>query len=223
MAIPRGGKARGPAALARLEREYGPRYSFLDHGSDFQLLVAVILSAQTPDALVNKVTPALFKRWPTPQKLAKADPDDVLAAIRRVNFSHGKSQRIVACAQKLLDEFGGQVPRDLDALTSLPGVGRKTANVVQGHLFGASTGVGVDTHVKRVSFRLGLTDQTEPEDVERDLNRVFAPADYPDVNFCLIAHGRAICRAPRPKCPDCLLADLCPKKGVNPKDVVRAA
>lgn len=215
MAIPRGGKARGPEALDRLRRAYGERYSFLHSESDFQLLVAVILSAQTPDALVNRVTPELFRRWGTPQKLARADVDAVRAVIAPLNFYYGKAQRIVDTAKALMSEHAGAVPRDTGALMALPGVGRKTANVVLGHLSGAPEGVGVDTHVKRVSYRLGLTTAEDPEGVETDLNRIFPPADYADINFTFIAHGRAICVARKPRCPDCLLADICPKKGVQ--------
>ncbi len=217
MAVPRGAAERGREALARFRKEYGERYSYLRHGTGFQLLVAVILSAQTPDALTNKVTPELFRRWPTPHALARADVDEVRAAIRPVNFSHGKAQRIVDAARMVEERFGGKVPRAMADLLEIPGVGRKTANVVQGHLFDESEGVGVDTHVKRVSYRLALTTEEDPEKVETDLNRVFEPRDYPSVNFYFIAHGRAICRARAPKCSECVVTDVCPKKGVARK------
>lgn len=214
MAHPRGARKRAGVALDRLRRAYGERYSYLHHETPFQLLVAVILSAQTPDALTNKVTPELFRRWPDADALARADPDEVHRVIRSVNFSRGKSRRLVAAARMVRDAYGGQVPRALEELVAIPGVGRKTANVVQGHVWNASEGVAVDTHVKRVSFRLGLTNEEDPEKVELDLNRVFEPADYPDVNFYLIAHGRAVCVARKPKCGACVLDDVCPKRGV---------
>jgi len=213
--LPRGAKTRAPEALARLRRRYGAWRSYLDHETPFQLLVAVALSAQTPDALTNKVTPELFRRWPDAASLAEAHPDDVLEVIRPLNFSYGKSRRLVAAARMVRDEFGGEVPRAMEDLVKIPGVGRKTANVVQGHAWRASEGVAVDTHVKRVAFRLGLTANEDPVTVERDLNRLYPKEHYPLVNFYFIAHGRATCTARRPACPDCVLADICPKRGVE--------
>lgn len=208
-------KARASEALARLRREHGPRYAFLRHDTPFQLLVAVALSAQTPDALVNQVTPALFAKYPSPERMARAREESILVIIRRVNFSPGKARRLREMARALVERHGGEVPRSLAELVELPGVGRKTAAVVQGLAWGEAESVAVDTHVLRVSYRLGLTREEAPDAVADDLARVVPRAEWPDVNFYLIAHGRSVCVARRPRCEACELADLCPKVGVT--------
>jgi endonuclease-3 len=214
VALPRGAKARAPEALDRLKKEHEAPYCFLDHGSPFQLLVAVILSAQCTDAMVNRVTPGLFARWPTPQTLAAAPRAEVEEVIYRTGFYRAKAKNVQGCAQMLVDRFGGEVPRAMADLMSLPGVARKTANVVQSNVWGASEGVCVDTHVGRVARRLGLSARDDPEGVERDLMRLYPEAEWPDVPYYFIQHGRAVCDAKKPRCATCPLADLCPKRGV---------
>ncbi|HWH08321.1 MAG TPA: endonuclease III [Candidatus Thermoplasmatota archaeon] len=202
--------------LTRLRREYGPPRAFLRHETPFQLLVAVILSAQSADAGVNKVTPALFAKYPTPEAMARARVD-VLRRILEpgVQYAWTKAPRLKETARRIVEDFGGEVPRSLDDLTSLPGVGRKTASVVQGYLWGEADTVAVDTHVKRVTYRLGLTSRDDAKVAERELSALVPRRDWPDVNFYCIAHGRATCRAVRPACGRCVLSDLCPKVGVT--------
>jgi len=219
MPLPRGAKQRAPEVLARLRRSQEPPYTFLDHESPFQLLIAVILSAQCTDAMVNRVTPDLWARWPTPQALAAAPRAEVEKVIFRTGFYRAKAKSIQGAAQALLDRFGGEVPRGMEDLMSLPGVARKTANVVQGQVWGESDGVCVDTHVKRVAYRLGLVAKDDPLVAEADLMRVYPKEDWVDVPYHLIQHGRAVCDAKRPRCHACELADLCPRRGVAPEQV----
>lgn len=214
VALPRGAKQRAPEVLDRLRKEYPEPYCFLHFGSPFQLLIAVILSAQCTDAQVNKVTPVLFAKYPTPAALAKAPRKDVEKLVFTTGFYREKAKRIQSAAQMLLDEFGGEVPRSMAELMRLPGVARKTANVVQSYVFGQSEGICVDTHVKRVAFRLGLSASDDPVIVEQDLMRIFPVDAFEDVPFYFISHGRAVCDARKPACSRCFLADLCPKKGV---------
>ena len=223
MGLPPGAKARAPVALERLRREHGEPYCFLDHASPFQLLVAVILSAQCTDAMVNKVTPALFAKYPTPQALAEAPREDVERIIHRTGFYRAKAKNVQGAARLIVERFGGEVPRAMEDLMELPGVARKTANVVQEQAFGGSEGVCVDTHVKRVAYRLGLTREDDPVKVEEDLMRVYPEADWGDVPFHFILHGRQVCDAKRPRCGACLLADLCPKKGLTKEQLAKAA
>lgn len=216
MALPPGAKQRAPEALARLRPEYGEQYWFLDHETPFQLLVAVILSAQCTDAMVNKVTPALFARYGTPEALAAAPREDVERLVYRTGFYKNKAKNIQATAQRIVEEYGGEVPRAMQDLLTLPGVARKTANVVM-ESFGQPEGVCVDTHVGRVARRLGLTRGEDPVKVEEDLMRLYPRDEWGVVPFYFIMHGRAVCDAKRPRCSDCLLADLCPKRGVEPE------
>jgi endonuclease-3 len=215
VALPAGAKRRAPEALDRLRKEYPEPYCFLDAGSPFQLLVAVILSAQTTDAQVNKATPALFAKYPTPQALAKAPRKDVERLVHSTGFYREKAKRIQQAAQALLDRYHGAVPRSMEELLEIPGVARKTANVVQSYAFGRSEGICVDTHVKRLAFRLGLTREEDPGKVERDLMRLYPREAYEEVPFYFISHGRAVCFAKKPACSRCLLADVCPKRGVT--------
>ncbi|MEA3199369.1 MAG: endonuclease [Thermoplasmata archaeon] len=214
MSLPAGAKLRAPEALARMERAHEPRYCFLDHESPFQLLIAVILSAQCTDAMVNKVTPDLFARWPDPASLADAPRVEVERVIYRTGFYRAKAKNVQACARMLVDRFGGEVPRGMADLTSLPGVARKTANVVQGNVWGRSEGVCVDTHVGRIARRLGLTRAQDPEGVEEDLARLYPEEKWVEVPYHFIQLGRSFCDAKRPRCAECYLADLCPKRGV---------
>jgi endonuclease-3 len=197
--------------LARLEAMHPDAHCELDHGSPFQLLVATVLSAQTTDVAVNKVTPALFARFPDAQKLAAADPvRDVEPVINRIGMYRQKSKNIVGLAKGLVKDHGAEVPRSLDALVELPGVGRKTANVVLGVAFGVPEGIVVDTHVQRISQRLGWTRQTEPPKIEADLCALIPRAKWDKTSHVLIFHGRRICFARKPACEDCKVNDACP-------------
>lgn len=213
--LPRGARQRAPEVFDRLHEEYPEPYCFLDFDTPFQLLVAVILSAQCTDAQVNKVTPALFAKYPTPQTLAKAPREDVEKLVYTTGFYREKAKRIQGAAQMLIEKHGGEVPRSMAELLEVPGVARKTANVVQSYVFGRCEGVCVDTHVKRVAYRLGLTGEEDPVKVEADLMRLFPEERWEDLPFYLILHGRKVCGALRPACSRCFLADLCPKRGVS--------
>ena len=215
MPLPRGAKQRAPVVLDRLRKEYGEPYTFLAHESPFQLLVAVILSAQCTDAKVNEVTPALFRKYGTPAKLARAPREDVERLVYQTGFYRAKARHIQETARILVERFGGEVPRAMADLMTLPGVARKTANVVQAQCWGGSEGVCVDTHVKRVAYRLGIVSADDAAVAERDLMRAYPREDWDDLPFFLIMHGRAVCDAKKPRCSACLLADLCPRRGVT--------
>lgn len=206
---------RTAAILRLLEASYPESRCSLDHDSPFQLLVATVLSAQCTDALVNRVTPGLFVRFPTPQALADAELEEIEEAIRQVNFYRNKAKSLRGLGRALVDEHGGDVPREMEALVRLPGVGRKTANVVRGVAFGEADGVVVDTHVKRISRLLGLTRSDDPEQVERDLLPLLPPEARVAFTHRVIDHGRAVCIARRPRCPECALAELCPAGAVR--------
>jgi endonuclease-3 len=186
----------------------------LDHSSPFELLVATILSAQCTDARVNSVTPGLFAAFPTAADLAGADPARVEAMIRPTGFYRAKARSLIGMAMNLVDRFGGEVPTRLDDLVTLPGVGRKTGNVIRSVAFGAP-GLPVDTHVGRLSRRLGLTTATDPVAIERALNAMVPARQRGVFSLRLILHGRATCRARRPQCGRCILADICPMVGVG--------
>jgi endonuclease-3 len=195
--------------LAILEQTYPHAVTALEYGSEFQLLVAVILSAQTTDARVNMTTPALFAKYPTPEKLASARQDDVEQIIRSTGFFRMKAKNIIACARDIVERFGGRVPREREQLESLAGVGRKTASVVMAAAFHEEA-LAVDTHVFRVSHRLGLTLGATPRQVEQDLTALVPPPKWGDTTHWLIMHGRAICKAPTPLCDRCPVEKLCP-------------
>jgi endonuclease III len=186
----------------------------LEWRSPFELLVATILSAQCTDARVNMVTPALFARYPEPASLAGAAPPELEAMIRSTGFFRSKAAALIGMARGLRERHDGQVPTDMEALTRLPGVGRKTANVVLGTAFGIAVGIVVDTHVKRVSARLGLTTRSDPERVESDLMELLPKERWIGFAHRVILHGRAVCTARRPACPECPVNRLCPKIGV---------
>lgn len=208
-------KRHATAVQEALHRLYPDADCALRHDSPFQLLVATILSAQCTDACVNRVTPALFARYPDARTLAEAPQEDVETLIHPTGFFRSKAKNLIAMARILVDRHGGAVPVDLDALTKLPGVGRKTANVVLGTAFGIPSGVVVDTHVKRLSYRLGLTNSTQPEAIERDLMKVLPPETWIALSHQLIRHGRTTCLARRPRCESCGLRSLCPRRGVE--------
>jgi endonuclease-3 len=181
----------------------------LDHSNAFELLAATILSAQTTDARVNMVTPALFAAYPTPAALAAADPGKVEEIIRSTGFYQNKTKSLISMAAAVVERFGGEVPHDLEELVTLPGVGRKTANVVRSVVFGLP-GLAVDTHVGRLSRRLGLTIQDDPVKVERELNTYLPPDEWGAFSLRTILHGRRICDAKKPQCGACKLEDICP-------------
>lgn len=203
-------KERTARIVERLAELYPESRCSLDHENAFQLLVATVLSAQCPDARVNQVTPALFARYPDPATLAAASVEEVEEAIRTINFFRNKAKALVGLAQALIEEHAGEVPRSLEALTALPGVGRKTANVVRGIVFGDADGVVVDTHVKRIARLLGLTRHDDPERVEQDLLPLLEKEHRVSFTHRIIDHGRAVCIARRPRCLECGLAEWCP-------------
>lgn len=203
-------RERALEIIRRLQIEYPDAHCALDHRNPYELLAATILSAQCTDERVNMVTPALFARYPTPEDLAGAKLEDVEEIVRSTGFYHNKAKNLIGMATALVERHGGEVPDRMDALVALPGVGRKTANVVLSNAFGKAEGVVVDTHVKRIAGRLALTRNTDPVKVERDLMEVFPREHWGDVEHLLIFHGRAICKAQRPRCAECPIADLCP-------------
>jgi endonuclease-3 len=192
-----------------LAGEYPGAECELTHRNPFELLAATILSAQCTDARVNMVTPNLFARYPTPQDLANADISELEGIIRSTGFYQSKAKNLIGMATKLVHQFGGEVPRDLDDLTQLAGVGRKTGNVVRSVAFNLP-GLPVDTHVGRLSRRLGLTTAEDPVKVEHELGKFLPPTEWGQFSLRLILHGRRVCDARKPRCGDCLLADICP-------------
>jgi endonuclease-3 len=189
----------------------------LDFTSPFQLLVATVLSAQSTDVGVNKVTPVLFARWPTPQALAEADRAELEEVIRPTGFFRNKAAALQGLSRQITDDYDGKVPVSIDDLVKLPGVGRKTANVVRGHAFGLPA-ITTDTHVLRVSKRLGWTTSAKPEVVETDLQQLFDPSDWTVLSDTLIFHGRRRCHAKKPACGACVVGGLCPSYGTGPTD-----
>lgn len=207
-------EAHARAIAVRLKKCYPDAHCALNFNTPLELLIATILSAQCTDVRVNQVTPAVFRKYPNAAAYAAADADELKNDIRSTGFFNAKAAAIQNCCRQLCERFGGEVPRELDALVSLPGVGRKTANVVLGTAFGLASGVVVDTHVARLSRRMGLTTHTQPEKIEEDLMRVFPQAEWIDLGHRLIEHGRRICSARKPLCAQCPINDLCPRIGV---------
>ena len=207
-------QARALEIIRRLKKTYPDSRCSLDFETPFQLVVATALSAQCPDARVNQVTPALFARWPTPAALGEAAVEDVEHEIRTINFFRNKAKALVGLGQALVERHGGEVPQEMEALVRLPGVGRKTANVVRGVGFGYADGVVVDTHVKRIANRLGLTKQSDPDRIEQDLLPLVPYEERVAFTHRVIDHGRAVCVARNPRCGECALADLCPSATV---------
>ena len=201
--------SRANAVAGRLAQAYPGAQCPLTHRNTFELLIAVILSAQCTDAAVNKVTPELFRRFPTPAELGRADIAAIELLIRTLGLFRAKAKSLKRCAQQLGDEFNGEVPATMEELTRLAGVGRKTANVMLGHAFN-KPGIAVDTHCKRLSRRLGLTRQEDPAKIEHDLARLLAPQQWTGFSHRMILHGRAVCHARTPACKKCVVADLCP-------------
>ena len=214
MALPRGAQNRASIVLERLGQEYLGAECELIHDSAFQLLTATILSAQCTDVMVNSVTPALFARFPTAEDLAVADPEEVERLVHSTGFYRQKAKNIVAMAQDLVDHHAGEVPTELADLVKLPGVGRKTGNVVRSVAF-KLPGLPVDTHVGRLARRLDLTREEDPVKVELELNRLIPPDLRGDFSLFLILHGRRVCPSRKPRCADCVLSDICPAAGTG--------
>ncbi len=205
-------KKRTREILDRLDKEYGTEYiCYLNHENAWQLLIAVILSAQCTDARVNIVTKDLFQKYDSLEKFANADLAELEQDIKPTGFYHNKAKNIIACAKRLVYEFGGEVPSSLEDLTSLAGVGRKTANVIRGNIYNEPS-IVVDTHVKRISKRLGLTKETDPEKIEYELMKVLPKDHWILYNIQIISFGRTICFARSPKCEQCFLQDICKSK-----------
>lgn len=202
--------------LELLDQEYGTEYRcYLNHENAWQLLIAVILSAQCTDARVNMVTENLFKKYDTLEKFAAADLKELEKDIHSIGFYHNKAKNIISCADALVNRFGGEVPRTLEELTSLAGVGRKTANVIRGNIYGDPS-IVVDTHVKRIARKLGLTEEEDPVKVEFDLMRVIPKDHWILINIHLITLGRTICKARKPACGECFLKEVCPSAAEKP-------
>ena len=216
-------KQRALEILIRLKRLYPDAPCTLDYETPVQLMVATILSAQCTDARVNLVTPELFRRFPDAAALAGADVAELENLVRSTGFYRNKAKNIQAACQMIMTEFGGQVPRMMEDLLRLPGVARKTANVVSAHAYSVNLGVTVDTHVKRLTYRLGLTKNTDPVKIERDLMKLIPQPDWENWSIRIIYHGRAVCMARNPQCDRCELADLCPSANLSEKPTLEAA
>ncbi|XHX80165.1 MAG: endonuclease III [Stenomitos frigidus ULC029] len=206
--------------LLRLKQLYPDATCSLDYETPMQLLVATILSAQCTDVRVNLVTPELFRRFPDAAAMASADLEAIETLVRSTGFYRNKAKNIQAACRMIMTEFGGTVPQVMEDLLKLPGVARKTANVVLANAFGINMGVTVDTHVKRLSYRLGLTKHTDPVRVERDLMKLLPQPDWENWSIRLIYHGRAVCMARNPQCDRCVFADLCPSASLSLKPLV---
>ena len=202
--------APAPEVVARLKAEYPDARTELDWKNPLELLVATMLSAQTTDVQVNRVTQSLFAKYRTAEDYAHADPSELEEDIRPTGFYRNKARSLRNMAGALVEEHGGEVPGTMQELVALPGVGRKTANVVLGNAFGVDEGIVVDTHVRRVSGRLGLTENKDPVKIEQDLMKIVPEEDWTVFSHLLILHGRRTCKARKPDCPNCILNDICP-------------
>lgn len=200
--------------LTSLEKQYGSPGTALRHENPWQLMIATILSAQCTDERVNKVTPELFAKYKTLKAFAGADLSDLKKIVRSTGYYNQKAKRIKESAKTVMREYGGLLPDDIDELIKIPGVGRKTANIIITYGFEGNQGIAVDTHVRRLAFRLGLTESKNPEIIERDLKKAFKKDDWPAVNSTFIEHGRNVCRAGKPLCTKCALNSICPRNGV---------
>ncbi len=207
-------KARAAEIHDILLAEYPDAECALRHASPYELAVATILSAQCTDARVNMVTPELFRRYPDPESLSAAIPDQLEDVIRSTGFFRNKTRNLIGMANALIDEHGGELPRNMKELSALPGIGRKTANVILGNAFGIDEGVVVDTHVKRLSGRMGFTKETSPVKIEQDLMKLFPRGVWTMLAHLLIYHGRQVCNARKPRCNQCALSHLCPSSSV---------
>ncbi len=207
-------KLQARQVVRQLKRLYPEATCALVHETPFELLIATVLSAQCTDKRVNMVTPELFRRFPDARSMGAASQAELEDLIRSTGFFRSKAKSIKAMASALAEQFDGELPRDVETLTKLAGVGRKTANVVLGTAFGIASGVVVDTHVKRLAYRLGLTSRKQPAQIEQDLMAVVPRSEWVDLSHRLIHHGRQVCLARKPKCSTCGLASICPRQGV---------
>jgi endonuclease-3 len=214
-------KVRAKAIYRQLTKSYPNVRCELDYNSAFQLLVATVLSAQCTDKRVNQTTPALFKKYPNPKKMAKADLIDIQRLVKSTGFFRAKAKNIKALSNKIIEEFDGDVPSNLDDLITLPGVGRKTANVVLGHAFGIP-GITVDTHFGRLSRRFGWSKQSDPVKVEFEVGELIHEKEWTNLSQRMIWHGRRVCHARKPACGACPLAKLCPSYGIGEIDPIKA-
>jgi endonuclease-3 len=214
-------KVRAKAIYRQLTKNYPNVRCELDYNSAFQLLVATVLSAQCTDKRVNQTTPALFKKYPNPKKMAKADLKDIQRLVKSTGFYRAKAKNIKGLSNKIIEEFGGDVPSNLDDLITLPGVGRKTANVVLGYAFGIP-GITVDTHFGRLSRRFGWSKQNDPVKVEFEVGELIAEKEWTNLSQRMIWHGRRVCHARKPACGACPLAKLCPSYGIGEVDPIKA-
>ncbi len=211
---------RAQEIFARLAARYPDPRPALDFTGAWELLVATVLAAQCTDARVNQITPALFARWPDIADLATAEVADIEAVVHSTGFYHNKAKNLKAAASRIMETYNGSVPRSMAELVTLPGVARKTANIVLGSAFGQNEGIAVDTHVTRLAFRLGLTQSVDPKVIERDLMPLFDRSQWADINHFLVYFGREVCPARTPKCAPpggdaCPLFDLCPRNGLK--------
>ena len=207
--------------LEALQRRYPHPRTHLDAQNAWELLVATVLAAQCTDARVNTVTPELFRLWPTPAALAEAPIEKLEAVIRPTGFYHSKAKNLLGAARRVCDVFDGQIPQSIEDLITIPGVARKTANVVLFGAFGINEGLAVDTHVKRIAYRLGLTDETDPVPIERDLMKLFPREEWGDVNHRMVWFGREVCDARKPLCDTCEMLPFCPRR--EPPKAVKPA
>ncbi|WP_045214589.1 endonuclease III [Desulfonatronovibrio magnus] len=205
---------RAEVVLNRLKTRYPVLKTALNWENPWQLLIATVLSAQCTDKQVNKITPELFRKWPEPVDLAHAPLDQVAEVIRSAGFYRNKSKNIIASAKIIVSKFEGKVPSSMEDLLVLPGVARKTANIVLSGAFGLNEGIAVDTHVKRIAFRLGFTSSSNPVIIEKELMNIFVRQDWANLNHMLVFFGREVCTARKPGCAVCELSDICPRKGL---------
>ncbi|MCJ2163981.1 MULTISPECIES: endonuclease III [unclassified Pseudodesulfovibrio] len=208
-------KERATEILNRLSNRYPSPRAALTWSTPWELLVATALSAQCTDERVNMVTPAFFERWPDIRDAAEADVMEIEEVVRSTGFFRNKARNIKAAATRIMNEYGGEVPKTMAELITLGGVARKTASIVLSNAFGVNEGIAVDTHVKRLAFRLGLTDKTDPIRIEKELMPLFPRPQWGNINHYLVFFGREVCPARKPKCGICELDDICPKKGVD--------
>ena len=214
-------EATARQVLAALQVRYPHPRTHLDAQNAWELLVATVLAAQCTDARVNTVTPELFRRWPTPAALAEAPVEELEGVIRPTGFFHSKAKNLLGAARRVRDVFDGQIPKSIEDLITIPGVARKTANVVLFGAFGINEGLAVDTHVKRIAYRLGLTDETDPVPIERDLMKLFPREEWGDVNHRMVWFGREVCDARKPLCDACEMRSFCPRR--EPPRAAKAA
>ena len=212
MSVKSSPQATARNVLAALQKRYPHPRTRLDAQNAWELLVATVLAAQCTDARVNTVTPELFRRWPTPAALAEAPLEELESVIRPTGFFHSKAKNLLGAARRVRDVFAGQIPKSIEALVPIPGVARKTANVVLFGAFGINEGLAVDTHVKRIAYRLGLTDETDPIPIERDLMKLFPREEWGDVNHRMVWFGREVCDARKPLCDTCEMLSFCPRR-----------